>query len=93
VSQSRLRFAAFGTQTARFLFDERQIAGVGIDTHGVDDDDTFAVNRLVLARNGIVLENLAHLEQLPPVGTTVVIGRLMLRGGTGAPVAVTAFVP
>jgi kynurenine formamidase len=88
------RFPGFAGVTARFLLDERGIAGVGTDTHGVDGSDaTFATNRLVLERGGIVLENLANLDQLPSTGTTLAIGILRLRGGSGSPVGVMAFVP
>jgi kynurenine formamidase len=87
------RFPAFGTDIVRFLLDERHVCGLGIDTHGVDEDDTYASNRLVLERGGIVLENLACLDQLPPIGSTLVIGRLKLAGGSGSPAAVTALVP
>ena len=91
----RFHFPGFGLEAARFLLDQRQVAGVGIDTHGVDggQDDTFAVNRLVLQQPRIVLENLANLDQVPPVGATLVIGVLLLKGGSGAPASVLALVP
>lgn len=90
----RLHFPSFGDDATRFLINERQIAGVGIDTHGVDQsqDETFFVNRLVLEQPRIVLENLTNLEQLPPIGTTLVIGILRLRSGSGSPAAVIALV-
>lgn len=88
-------FPGFGIEATQFLLDQRQIAGVGIDTHGVDpgQDDTFAINRLVLEQPRIVLENLTNLDQLPPTGTTLVIGILRLQGGSGSPVSVLALVP
>lgn len=88
-------FPGFGIEATTFLLSERQIAGVGIDTHGVDPggDETFAINRLVLEQPRIVLENLTNLDQLPPTGTTLVIGILRLESGSGSPVAVTALVP
>ncbi|MBV8884286.1 MAG: cyclase family protein [Chroococcidiopsidaceae cyanobacterium CP_BM_RX_35] len=91
----KLHFPGFGIEATRFLLNERQIAGVGIDTHGVDSgqDTTFAINRLVLAQPRLVLENLTNLEQLPPTGTTLVIGILHLWGGSGSPAAVMALVP
>lgn len=87
-------FPGFGIEATQFLLSQRQIAGVGIDTHGVDpgQDDTFAINRLVLSQPRIVLENLTNLDQLPPVGTTLVIGILRLQSGSGSPVAVMALV-
>jgi len=88
-------FPGFGIEAARFLVDQRRIAGIGIDTHGVDGgrDQAFAVNRLILGQPRIVLENLANLEQLPPTGTTLAIGILRLVGGSGSPASVLALVP
>ncbi|MBE9107649.1 cyclase family protein [Nostoc cf. edaphicum LEGE 07299] len=88
-------FPGFGSDATQFLLDERQIAGVGIDTHGVDpgQDNSFTINRLVLEQPRIVLENLTNLDQLPPKGTTLAIAPLRLRGGSGSPVGVLAFVP
>jgi kynurenine formamidase len=88
-------FPGFSLEAARYLLDHRHVAGLGIDTHGVDGglDDTYAVNRLTLQRPRIVLENLANLDQLPPVGATLVIGLLLLEGGSGSPVSVLALVP
>jgi len=90
-----LHFPGFSPELARVLIDERRVAGIGIDTHGVDGgrDQRFAVNALVLERRRLVLENLANLDQLPATGATLVIGLLRLRGGSGSPAAVLAFVP
>lgn len=90
-----MHFPGFGSDATKFLLNERLIAGVGIDTHGVDSgqDATFATNRLVLQQPRIVLENLTNLEQLPPTGTILVIGVLRLQGGSGSPAAVMALVP
>lgn len=88
-------FPGFGTEVVRFLVEKRAIAGVGIDTHGVDPgtDTSFSVNRLVLEQPRIVLENLTNMDSLPPTGVTLVIGVLRLLGGSGSPVSVLAFVP
>lgn len=93
--RGKMHFPGFGSDATQFLIHERQIAGVGIDTHGVDSgqDTTFATNRVVLEQPRLVLENLTNLDQLPPKGTTLVIGVLRLRGGSGSPAAVMALVP
>lgn len=90
-----MHFPGFGSEATQFLLKERQIAGIGIDTHGVDSgqDITFATNRLVLEQPRIVLENLTNLEQLPAIGTILIIGILRLLGGSGSPVAVLALLP
>lgn len=90
-----LHFPGFAGDTTAWLLAERGIAGVGIDTHGVDpgQDDSYATNTAVTGANGIVLENLANLDQLPPTGATIAIGILRLKDGSGSPASVLAFVP
>lgn len=94
-AQGVMHFPGFSGDTTQFLLEQRQISGVGIDTHGVDSgqDNSFTTNRLVLAQKGIVLENLTNLDQLPSKGTTLAIGILRLRDGSGSPAAVLALVP
>lgn len=94
-SHGGMHFPGFGSEATKFLLEERQIAGVGIDTHGVDagQETTFATNFLVLKEPRIVLENLTNLDQLPPKGTTLVIGVLRLKDGSGSPAAVMALIP
>lgn len=90
-----LHFPGVGAAATRFLLEQRRIAGVGIDTHGVDpgQETSFASNRLVLQRRGIILECLNQLDQLPATGCTLVIGVLRLEAGSGSPASVLAFVP
>jgi len=94
-SGGEMHFPGFGLAAARVLLDERGVAGLGIDTHGLDPgrDGAFRINKLVLEQPRIALENLANLDQLPPVGSTLVIGILRLKDGAGSPVSVLAFVP
>lgn len=93
--QGNLHFPGFSQEATKFLLQERQINGLGIDTHGVDasQDSSFATNRLVLQQPRIVLENLTNLDQLTPLGTTLVIGILRLQHGSGSLAAVIALVP
>lgn len=88
----RLHFPSIDPATAQWLLDTRAIAGIGIDTPGVDPgwSPDFATNRRVLAAGGIVIECLANLDPVPPVGATLVIGVLPLVGGSGSPAAILA---
>jgi kynurenine formamidase len=90
-----LHFPGFAGPTTTWLLDQRQISGVGIDTHGVDPglDTTYATNTQIAAAHKIAIECMANLDQLPPTGTTLVLGPLQLRGGSGSPLSVMAFVP
>ena len=87
-------FPGFGKAATQFLLEERSIAGIGIDTHGVDpgQDESFVVNKLILEKQRIVLENLANLDLLPAADFTLAIGIIRLLGGSGSPVSVLAFV-
>lgn len=89
-----LHFPGFGLDAATFLLEQRRVRGLGIDTHGVDGgrETDFGVNRLVLGRDGLVIENLNNLDQLPACGTTVIVGVLRLRGGSGSPAAVMGLI-
>ncbi len=73
--EGNVHFPGFGSDATQFLLDNRKIAGIGIDTHGVDGglNTTFAVNRLVLEKPRIVLENLTNLDKLPPRGFKIAI--------------------
>jgi hypothetical protein len=90
--QGKMHFPGFSQEATEFLITHRQIAGVGIDTHGVDSgqDSNFTINRLLLKRSLIVIENLTNLDNLPPQGTTLIIGILRLKGGSGSPAAIMA---
>ena len=87
-------FPGFGKAATQFLLEERSIAGIGTDTHGIDpgQDESFAVNKLILEKQRIVLENLANLDLLPAADFTLAIGIIRLLGGSGSPVSVLAFV-
>ena len=91
----QLHFPAFGLEAARFLLEERAVAGLGTDTPGLDPpwDETFSINRLVLEKPRLALECLANLSELPPVGAMLIIGLLRLRGGSGSPASVLALAP
>ncbi|HQJ27309.1 MAG TPA: cyclase family protein [Thermoleophilia bacterium] len=93
--QGELHFPGFDGETTTWLMDERDIAGVGIDTHGVDagTDESYATNMLMAENHKIALECLGNLDQLPPTGATLVLGALQLVGGSGTPLSVVALVP
>ena len=89
------RFPGIDVEAARVLLEQREAAGLGTDSPGVDShpEGSYSTNRMALAQRRIVLENLANLDQLPPTGATIFIGALRLRGGSGSPAAVLALVP
>ncbi len=94
-AHGNLHFPGFAGATTKWLLAHRDISGVGIDTHGVDPglDTSYATNTQIAEAHKIAIECMANLDKLPPTGTTLVLGPLRLRGGSGSPLSVMAFVP
>ncbi len=89
---SKLHFPGYGADAARLLVDERRVAGLGVDSPSIDHGPSadFQVHRILAAKNGIGLENLTGLGQLPPVGATVIALPMKIAKGSGGPVRVVA---
>jgi kynurenine formamidase len=94
-AKGRLHFPGFSRAATMWLVDQRQIAGVGIDTHGVDPglDTSYATNTEMAKTHKIAIECLAHLDRLPATGATLVLGPLALKNGSGSPLSVMALIP
>ncbi|NBR06121.1 MAG: cyclase family protein [Planctomycetes bacterium] len=90
-----LHFPGFSLEVTRYLIVHRNIAGLGIDTAGIEPgkDSNFSCNKVLLHGQRIHLENLTNLDQLPAVGANVFIGALPIEGATGSPARVIALVP
>ena len=89
-----LHFPGIGTEAARLLV-ERSVAAVGLDTASVDRGQSteFMTHRILFEANIPGFENVADLSSLPPRGAFVVALPMKIRGGSGAPLRITAFVP
>ena len=94
-AKGRLHFPGFSKAATLWLVDQRQIAGVGIDTHGVDPglDTSYATNTEMAKTHKIAIECLAHLDKMPATGATLVLGPLALKNGSGSPLSVMALIP
>lgn len=88
-----LHFPGFSPSAVRFLVEERDIVGLGIDTAGIDGgaSQTLEANRILLNNTHFHLENLTNLEHLPPRGAWLFIGALPLAGAGGSPARVLAW--
>lgn len=90
-----LHWPGFGADAAQFLVAERGAKALGTDTHGVDpgNDEEFGASFAIYDADGLILECLGGLDQLPAVGATLVIGGLPIAGGSGSPARILAFLP
>lgn len=92
-SDGVLHTPGFAAELTEFLKDERpQVRAIGIDAPSLDigasRDFPAHVSWLPSGRFGI--ENLAHLEEVPPAGAAVVVGAPAFEGGSGGPARILA---
>jgi kynurenine formamidase len=94
-AKGNLHFPGFAGATSKWLVTDRQIAGVGIDTHGVDpgSDTSYATNTEMANTHKIAIECMANLDQLPAKGATLVLAPLQLQSGSGSPMDIVALLP
>jgi len=87
-------FPGFSLEAAQFLTDERDAAGLGIDTLSVDAGyaTDFPVHHYTASRGVYHLEAVANLDQVPATGATVVVAPAKLLGGSGGPVRLFALI-
>jgi kynurenine formamidase len=89
-----LRFPGLATDAGRLLVD-RGVAGVGIDTLGIDPgrEVDCPVHQITLPAGLWHLEGLVALDRLPATGAVIVVGVPPFVGSSGAPARVIALVP
>lgn len=89
-----LHFPGFHVEAADFLIEERNVHGIAVDTLSLDfgPSPDFAVHFRWLPTNRWGLEAVANLDQVPPVGTTLVTGGPKVAGATGGPSRLIALV-
>jgi len=75
--------------------DNRNIASLGIDTPSIDygQSATFETHRILYDTNLAGFENVANLELLPEWGAYVVALPMKIKGGSGGPLRIVAFIP
>ncbi len=91
----QLHFPGISEEAARWLVSSRSLKGVGIDTMSLDHGPSrdFVVHRILYGAGLFGLENVACLEGMPPTGATVLVLPVKIKGATGAPARVVAFLP
>jgi len=89
-----LHFPGFSAEAAKLLTEERNIAGIGIDTLSVDYgmSKDFAVHHISHGKGKYHLENVAHLGSLPPAGASLIVAPIKIENGTGGPARIFALV-
>ncbi|XP_035674627.1 isatin hydrolase-like [Branchiostoma floridae] len=91
-----VHFPGLHPEGAQWLVDNRNVRMVGLDTMSPDTGEASAkaplVHRILLPNNVLILENVAHLDKMPPTGSTVYAMPIKIGQGSGAPARVFAIV-
>jgi kynurenine formamidase len=91
---SKLHFPSIHPELAGWLLKNRKIKAVGIDCPSVDYGQSadFKTHQLLYAQNIPGFENLTKLEQLPVKGAYIIALPMKIKGGTGAPLRIIAWI-
>lgn len=97
---STFNFPGWRLDACEFLLNERQVSVVGVDTPSTDpakpDPDPYGGGypcHVYLQPNNVpLLEYVANLDAVPKNGTTMFLGSIKTRGGTGGPTRIFAVV-
>jgi kynurenine formamidase len=89
-----LHFPGFSPEATKLLVDERNVAGIGIDTLSVDYgmSKDFAVHHISHGKGKYHLENVANLGTMPPSGAWLIVAPMKIENGTGGPARIFALV-
>lgn len=89
----------FHPDCVRFLAEERDVNGVGVETVGTDAgqaatfDPPFPAHTFMHGAGKFGLTSLRNLDQLPPKGSIIIAAPLKIVNGSGSPLRVLALVP
>ena len=92
---ANLHFPGIAPSAAEWLVEHRHVSAVGIDTPSMDHGPSkdFKTHQVFGAHDIPGLENVAHLELLPPRGATLYAIPMKIRGGSGGPCRIFATLP
>jgi kynurenine formamidase len=89
-----LSFPGIHPDAATFIAKKRKVKAVGLDTPSLDygKSTLFETHVILFEHNIPGFENVANLDALPPTGATVVALPMKIKGGSGGPLRIVAFV-
>lgn len=90
---AKLHFPGLDPAAARWLTQNRSIKAIGLDTASIDRGQStlFESHRILFEKNIPAFENVANLDQLPVKGFSVIALPMKIKGGSGGPLRIVAF--
>ena len=91
---SKLHFPGLAPSAAQWIVDNRTIKAIGLDTPSIDfgQSQLFESHRILFKKNIPAFENVANLENLPIIGAWVMALPIKIKGGSGGPVRIVAWI-
>lgn len=90
-----MHWPGFSCNVVDYLAHNRAVRALGTDTLSIDSgrSRSFCAHKVLLHTNKYAIEGLTNLERLPPRGASIVVAPMKIKGGSGAPARVFAWVP
>jgi len=87
------KFPSVSGSSAEFLL-KRNIVGLGVDVLSPDRPESgYPVHGAVLGAGKYIVENIAHSEALPPIGSFILSLPIKTKGCTEAPIRCVGLIP
>jgi kynurenine formamidase len=92
---AELHFPGLDPEAAAWLVKNRRISAVGLDTASIDygQSKAFGSHVTLMSENIPAFENVANLDKLPVVGAQIFAMPMKIKGGSGGPLRIVAFLP
>ncbi len=89
-----LHFPGLHPDTAKWLVENRKFKAVGIDTASIDrgQSTTFGSHVALMTNDIPAFENVGDMSKLPAKGFQVIAMPMKIKGGSGGPLRIAAFV-
>ena len=94
-AEKDLHFPGLDPDAAKWLVENRKIKAIGLDTASIDygQSTEFKTHVTLMTNNVPAFENVMNLDKLPAKGFQIIALPMKIKGGTGAPLRIVAFVP
>ena len=91
----KLKFPGIHPDAATFFTTKRNIKAVGLDTPSIDygGSTLYETHQILFEKNIPGFENVANLDKLPAKGFMVIALPMKIKGGSGGPLRIVAFIP
>lgn len=92
---AELHFPGLHPEAAAWLVSNRKVSAIGLDTASIDygQSQNFASHVTLMGQNVPAFENVANLEKVPTVGAQIIALPMKIKGGSGGPLRIIAFLP